>query len=239
MMKKFVATALGLSALLVATTAMAQTSYKDIKVGTALDSKGIAFGGSIKPLPLPQGTWQVVARNNNKAALSGEGTQSATPMVEFTLKSTNKGNGIAALVVEFSADSIAVDWMNEKCADPEANYVETLGTSPTSVQYACLTTTYFSGGLKEFFAGASKSSDAWVKSALGALQPEAANVADAYTHISLDVDRSAGRKVYFVIYAANRKDPAFVTATNQWAKASGQMLLNVLNNKEGAFPAFP
>lgn len=237
-MKKNLAAALGLTALLLATASMAQTSYKDIKVGTTLDSKGISFGTFNKPLPLPQGSWQVVARNDSKAEITG-GDIASTSMVELTLKSTIKAHSIPALVVEFSADAIPVDWTNDKCADPEANYVETLGTTPTSVQYACLTTTYFSLGFKDFLAGAPKSSDAWVKSALGALQPEAANVADAYTHISLDVDRSAGLKINFVIYAANRKDPAFMTATNQWAKASGQMLLNVLNNKEGAFPAFP
>ena len=53
------------------------------------------------------------------------------------------------------------------------------------------------------------------------------------------MDRSASRKFIFTIFAVNRQSPAFVQATNQWARASGQMLLNVLNNKEGAFAPFP
>lgn len=235
---QYITTALGLAAYLLAGAALAQTSYKDIKVGTALDSKGIAFGTFNKPLPLPQGTWEVVARNDSRAEITG-GDNESTAMVELTLKSTNPGNKIAAVVVEFSADAIAVDWNNDKCTEPDANYVETLGTTPSSVQFACLSATYFSSGLKDLLAGAPKSSDAWIKSALGALQPLAAKVADAYTQVSLDVDRSAGRKLTFMVYAAHREDPAFVKAANQWTKASGQMLLNVLNNKEGAFTPFP
>jgi hypothetical protein len=237
-MKTIATTAIGLAVLLHVGVASAQVSYKDIKVGTKLDSKGVAFGTLNKPLPLPQGTWEVVARNDSRAEISG-GEVASTAMMELTLKSTNPGNNIAAVVVEFSVDSIPVDWNSEKCAAPDANYVETLGTTTTSLEYACLSATYFNGGLKDLLASAPNSSDAWVKSALGGLHTLSSKVADAYTFVSLEVDRSTGRKFSYAIYATNREDLAFVKASNQWTRASGQMLLNVLNNKEGAFAPFP
>jgi hypothetical protein len=235
---KLISVILGLSTVLLASTVGAQTAYKEIKVGSTLDSKGIAFGTFHKPLPLPQGTWQVAARKESRTEISG-GDISSTTMIALTLKSTTPDNSIPALVVEFSADAIPVDWNSDTCADPQASYVETLGTTTATPQYACLTVTHFTDGFKALLGGASSSPDEWIKSHLSALQPLAASAPDAYSLITLDVDRVEGRKFSFAIYAANRNNAGFVSASQQWARTSGQMLMNVLNNKEGSFTNFP
>jgi hypothetical protein len=231
-----------LAALVFSGSCLAQVSFSDIKVGTMLDGKGIELGAFIKPLPLPPGDWEVVTRINTVIELRG-GRSKSTPNVSLTLKSTNKGNSVIAMVVDFTPDSSRVNWGSANCKDNKARIVEDFETDATTPTFACGLGRLFSAGLKDFFGKAPQSTEEWPKSHLSDLARYVEEIPDAFTLVSLDVNRLGGRRLSYTFFATNAPNQAagdpYEDTVRDWVKVAGKAVIVFLGNDTSSIPVFP
>jgi hypothetical protein len=236
---------LGLCVLLSTGACQAQVHYNDIQTGTLLDDKGIKIGAFMKPLPLPQGQWLVVSRADRALPLTG-GREPAptTSSVTLTLKSTDPQNGIAAMVVHFTPDSIPVRWMGNYCPNRHFSILDDLGTEPNGTTSACAEGHWFTQrSFQQLIAAAAAHPDKTVKTYFGGLTPYAKEMPHAYANINLSARRDLGRSLDYMVYAripANFKfSGRFDAQTREWVRAAGKALLDTVRNSEGVIPAFP
>ena len=231
-----------LAALVFSGSCLAQVSFSDIKIGTMLDSKGIGLGAFIKPLPLPPGDWEVVTRIDTVIELRG-GRSKSTPNVSLTLKSTDTGNSVIAMVVDFTPDSSRVNWGSANCKDNKARIVEDFESDATTPTFACGLARLFSAGLKDFFGNAPQNAQEWPKSHLSSLARYVEEIPDAFTLVSLDVNRLGGRRLSYTFFATNAPnqiagDP-YEATVRDWVKATGKAVIVFLGNEASSIPTFP
>ncbi len=91
-------------------SAFSQVPTDDVKVGTRLDASGIKLAGYTKPLPLPEGNWEVVGRHDYKIELTGNNGPSAAPMVSLALRNTDPSKSLVAFLVTYSPETIWIRW---------------------------------------------------------------------------------------------------------------------------------
>lgn len=245
-MRHMTTAGLALALLLAGTASHAQVDYNDIKAGTLLDARGIKIGAFIKPIPLPQGEWLVVSRDDQALTLSGgraETGPSTTGAITLTLKSTDPHNGIAAMLVGFTPDSTPVRWMGEYCTNKQFPIVDNLGTEPNATTSACAEGQWYAGSFRNLVKVAATHPTKFIQTYLGGLTPYAAEMPDAHAAILLSARRDRGRSLNFTVYArlpANfRPSGRFDTQVREWVHSAGLALLNMVSNREGAMPAFP
>ncbi len=234
--------------LLSAASSQAQVDYTDIKVGTQLDGKGIRLGLFIKPVPLPQGDWLVVARQDEQLPLSGsrELGGTSTALVSLTLKSRDAGNGIGALLLSFAPDSVAVLWGTGQCATENQAIVVELKGSHMRAPNGCATAQFMGPGFKEFIADADKSSNTSTKAIFGPLQPYAQAMPEQIVMLAMNARRDGGRLLKYRVFAnmpAGFKpgDP-FEATLKSWMTTSTQAMVDMLANDltpMAAYPAVP
>lgn len=244
-MKQALFATMGLAALWVAGASHAQVDYSEIKAGTLLeDGKGIRIGAFIKPVPLPPGDWLVLARNDGRLPVSGgDGIFDSTSQVSVTLKSTNSGNPIYALLVSFAPDSIPVDWNGRFCDTAGKVFSATYGPKTYGGAKACASAQWSSRGLRAFLHKAPTDSDATVHDDYAALAPYAAQAPEPYVAIQINARRDKGRNVDYLAYAsatANfKRGDDFDKQIQAWTKHSAQAAMDMLNNTATVMPAFP
>jgi hypothetical protein len=236
--------AIGLAALWIACASQAQVDYSDVEAGTVLDGKGIRIGAFIKPVPLPPGAWLVLARNDSRLPISdSDGTFDSTAQVSFTLKSTNAGNPIYALLVSFAPDSVPVDWNGRFCATSNTVFSARYGPEKYGGAIACASGQWSSRGLRAFLHHAPTHSDATVRKDYAALAPYAAQAPEPFVAIQLNARRDKGRNVDYLAYASApahfKRGDAFDKQTQEWTKNSAQAVIDMLNNTATTMPAFP
>lgn len=236
--------ACGLTALMVAGTSHAQVDYGDIQPGSMLDGKGIRIGAFIKPVPLPPGNWQVVARNDSRRELTGgSGSFNSTSQVTLTLKSTNADNGILAMVVSFAPDSTPVNWNGNYCQNAGKAIAVAYGNAGYGSAKACATGQWYSGGLQKFIAGAVTHADTNIRNIYGALTPYLAQMPDAYVSLQFNARRDRGRALDYVVFGklppVFKLNDRFDMQIREWVKASSQSMMDMLENTATAIPAFP
>lgn len=237
-------TALGLAALWMAGTCQAQVDYTDVKAGTVLTGKGIRIGAFIKPVPLPPGEWLVLARHDSRLPIAdGDGSFDSTAQVTFTLKSSNTGNPIYALLVSFAPDSIPVDWNGRFCDTTDQVFSISYGPEKYSGTNACASGQWSPRGLRAFLHKAPTHSNATVRSDYAALAPYAAQAPEPFVAIQLNARRDKGRNVDYLAYASApahfKRGDAFDKQTQEWTKNSAQAVIDMLNNTATTMPAFP
>lgn len=236
--------AIGLATLLIAGTSQAQVDYTDVKAGTMLDGKGIRIGAFVKPVPLPPGDWLVVARNDTRRPLSGgNDTFNSTSQITFSLKSTNVGNPIYALLVSFAPDTVPVNWNGNYCDTTNRAFSLTYGSGKYGSGNACASGQWFSAGLRAFLGGAPTHTTPAVREQYAALAPYAAQAPEPYTTIHINARRDRGRTVDYMVYAGIppnfRPGDDFDTQTREWVKNSAQSVIDMLDNTVTPMPAFP
>lgn len=229
---------------MVAGTGYAQVDYSDIQPGTMLDGKGIRIGAFIKPVPLPPGNWQVVARNDSRRALTGgSGIPNSTAQVTLTLKSTNADNGILAMVVSFAPDSTPVNWNGNYCQNAGKAIAVAYGSDGYGSAKACATGQWYYGGLQKFIAGAVTHADTNTRNIYGALTPYLAQMPDAYVSLQFNARRDRGRTLDYVVFGKLpsyfKLHDRFDMQIREWVKASSQSMMDMLENTATAIPAFP
>lgn len=243
-MRQALFAALGLAVLWIAGASQAQVDYTDVKVGTLLDGKGIRIGAFIKPVPLPPGDWLVLARNDSRLPISGsDGIFDSTAQVSVTLKSTNSGNPIYALLVSFAPDAIPVDWSGRFCDTTGTVFSATYGPKTYGGANACASGQWSLHGLRAFLRNAPTDSNATVRDDYAALAPYAAQAPEPYVAIQINARRDKGRNVDYLAYAsapANfKRGDDFDTQTQEWTQHSAQAAMDMLNHTATAMPAFP
>ncbi|APW41144.1 hypothetical protein [Rhodoferax saidenbachensis] len=246
-MRHNIAACVGLGVLVATGSCQAQVDYNAIQAGTLLDGKGIRIGAFIKPLPLPQGHWLVVSRNDEALGLTGGRAEMSPPTtgsVTLTLKSTDAGNGIAAMLVGFTPDSTPVRWLGEYCPNKQFPIVDNLGTEATSIASACAEGQWYASGFRNWIASAASQPQKNIQTIFGGLTPYAKEMPNAHAAIRLSARRDRGRSLNYAVYArlpANFMPSGgrFETQVREWVHTAGLALLDTVNNRESAIPAFP
>jgi hypothetical protein len=230
--------------LLSATGSQAQVDYSDIKVGTQLDGKGIRLGLFIKPVPLPAGDWLVVGRQNEVIALTGgRDMNPTTSQVVLTLKSLDPANGIAAIILAFRPDSLAVNWAGNYCPVQGQAITESYGTGRSSTPNACGTAQWVTGSLKNFIKTLASQPDFRSKTQFGGLAPYANELPDAHFAININARRDKGRMLHYNFFGrlpANfMAGNEFEQLTRTWMRDASQAAMDMLENDLTPMPAFP
>lgn len=243
-MRHTIFAALGLAALLAAGASQAQVDYSDIKAGTMLDGKGIRIGAFIKPVPLPPGDWLVVHRGDNTIRLSGgDGSFNSTNQVLLTLKSTDSGNGIYAIVMSFSPDSLNIRWQTS-CMTEKQRFTFNITSSGGRGGEGCGWGQLSPGaGMRNLFKVAANHATPSIKARYGPLTPYADESPEHLATLGFSASRTGGRILEYAFYAQSEPNaPAggtFEKAVQAWLQASTQSAVDMLNNTATAIPPYP
>jgi hypothetical protein len=232
-----------LGCFMLASQASAQVPSDAIKQGTVLNAAGIQLSSFGRPMPLPQGNWEVVLRMDSEVKLTGEGP-SAAPVVDLVLRNTDVSAPLAALLLAYTPETIQVRWNgNAKCEDPKAHLVDDFGTTAGSLTYACSVSYANKEGFRNFVANAPSHSNAWVKTHLSALAPFAADLPDRNIWSSLRVNRDRGRNIEISFIARSNPAPGSDDPLNRseqaWIKSTGKAYIDFLEGNASWVQPFP
>lgn len=226
--------------------AMAQTNFGDIKVGDTLNGKGVSLGDFVKPVPLPQGEWIVVARNDQMQAVGGpvDISQSSTMDVSLTLKSTDVNNNIVAIVLDFLPNSRDLIYNNGKCETGSYTIWNTFETTTSTLTFACATGHLYGNGFKKFIHDAASGSDEWNKNRFGPLTPFLIDIPDTMGWVRFAGNRSrGGRRVGYLVFfktaQSREKATVFESAIKSWVQSTGGAMVDYLEGRNSTMVAFP
>jgi hypothetical protein len=221
----------------------AQTAYDKVEVGTLLKGGaggGIGLGTFVKPLPLPDGEWLVVNKRVDGIPLTTNGMP-GTPaqFMHLTLKKNTPEGLLFAMVVEFTPDSIAINWSNGPCKSTNpAVLVDTLDLAPGGTLFACAMALSRSN-FKKAVATAAGGTDVWLKSNMTALAAYPDDVENNAVLVSVAGNRDRGRRIAYSFIAKREgdmaKDPAYAKHVKDWTRSMGQSLRKVLENDATVF----
>jgi hypothetical protein len=220
----------------------AQVPYDDIEIGSVLDKTGISLGAFSKPIPLPQGVWQVKGKRVDQLQLSGGRSDSptSTPRVALWLKNTESSTSqIAGIVMTFTPNSIPINWRNNKCENADAKrIVDDFGFDANGMLYACAdggNWSKFRGSL----AAAPESKNEWIKANLTAFTPDANDFPDDTIQFSVSGNKFRGKQFSFRFILKREGDSATDLAYRDylkaWAHGVGLNLTKLLNNELAVF----
>lgn len=220
----------------------AQVAYEAIEVGTTLNQSGIALGIFVKPIPLPQGTWQVKAKRVDQLSLRGgrSDSPSSTPRVALWLKNTESSTApIAGIIMTFTPDSVPISWGNNKCASPDTKpIVDDFGFDANAMLYACAYGDNWSK-FRNVLATAPDSKNDWIKSNMSAFTPDANDFPDDTVQFAISSNKFRGKNMAFRFILRREgdfvNDSAYRDYLKAWAHSAGLTLTNVLNNDAAAF----
>jgi len=236
----------GLSAALIAVCCglvEAQTVYDKVEVGTVLKGGaggGIGLGTFVKPLPLPDGEWLVVNKRVDGIPLTTNGMP-GTPaqFMHLTLKKNASEGLLFAMVVEFTPDSIPINWGNGPCTSTNpAVLVDTLDLAPGGTLFACARALSRSN-FKKTIATTAEGTDVWYKSNMTALAGYPDDVENNILSVSVAGTRDRGRRIGYSFFAKREgdiaKDPAYAKYVKDWTRSLGLSLRKVLENDATVF----
>jgi len=227
-------------ALLLCTGTMAQTSFEDLTVGSVVSGE-MRLGRFAKPLPLPQGEWQVAARRTWDVKLDNGQT---VPRQFFTLKNNVPGSPIAAMVLVFTPPTATnVNWTNDKCESKNPrDLVDDFGGSATDLLYLCAKVFTYTDFRKTVETSAG-GTDAWRKANLPALAPYAQDLPQRALTLMLTGSLFKGMQVTYNLYIHRtsdlQTDPDYASQVRAWTHLTGLMLRDVFEGKAGSFTQPP
>ena len=221
------------------TLATAQTSYKDIEVGTVLQT-GIGLGAFTKPLPLPEGEWLVINKRVETLNLTG-GSVSSAPRIVLTLKNNQPASAVFAIVMSFTPDSIRINWGNNKCElSVPKSFADDFGYSPSAMLYVCAKASTFDK-FKNTVATTPENNNRWIKSNLTALAAYVDEVPDSALFVDVYGNRFGGKSISYTFLVKREgeisDDVAYTQFMKGWTHAAGQTLEKVLDNSSASFPS--
>ena len=244
--RKVSALSMAVSSLLLAPYALAQIHTDEIKVGTRLTAAGITMRGGAAPvLPLPPGHWEVVGRSDGDLGLKTNYGKEVTPTskVDLTMVNRDMTGPVAVVVAEYLPDGKNIDWTNVLCAQGNESFVDTVGTSTSTIDYACARVRYNQTGLKAFIANSPKSENQWTKKYVSPLAPYSKSMPDTGILVFLNVNRDKERAFVMTVlarsnFAANFNE-SFDNAVRSWVNATGKALIAATYGRFEAIPEFP
>jgi len=223
-------------------SAIAQTEFEKIDVGTVLTKAGIKLGVFAKPIPLPEGEWKVVSKRIEELQLTRGDHTSTSPAkrIWLTLKNNQaSASPIFAIVMHFTPEAFNINWGNRKCENTKSNaLVDDFSLSPDSVTYVCGTAWSLSS-YKKRVASASESTSNWDKNNLVALSTYAEDIPDKVLEVSFYANQYRGRNMGFSFLMKRegdfQTDPAYAQYVKDWTHAAGLSLMSVLKNDAATF----
>jgi len=227
---------------IVSASAIAQTEFEKIEVGTVLTKAGIKLGVFVKPIPLPDGEWQVVSKQLEEIPLKrGNGAPMApAKKIWLTLKNNQASSSpIFAIVMGFTPEAFDINWGNSKCANSNADaLVDDFGLSPDTTTFVCGTTWSLSG-YKKRMGKMADSKNKWVRDNLAPLAAHLDDIADQVLEVNLYGNQYRGRNVGFTFLVKRegdvKTDPSYEKYARDWAHAAGLSLISILKNDATSF----
>lgn len=214
------------------TLATAQTNYKDIEVGTVLQT-GIGLGTFTKPLPLPEGEWLVINKRVDTVNLTG-GAVSSAPRIVLTLKNKQPTSVLFAMVMSFTPDSININWGNNKCElSASKAFADDFGYNPNAMLYVCAKASTFDK-FKNALATIPENNNRWLKSNLTALSAYVDEVPDNALFVDVYGNRFGGKSISYTFLLKREgeinADAAYTQFIKEWTHGAGKTLEKVLDN---------
>lgn len=210
--------------------------YEDLEVGTVIQG-GIGLGIFTKPFPMPPGQWTVVGRNVSTIPLVNSRTRESSGSIskyDLTLKSGEPGGMLPAMVLSITGRLTNLDPGTKPCnpSTSKTQWTDTFSDrTPADIAssgaFVCASSVGVSN-FKKVVADAATSSNAWVKSALSPLAPDAYTLPDNAVMVNISASRYRGYTfdvVFFVKQEGNLSDPVYAAHLQPWIHATGLSLL--------------
>jgi len=237
------ATACLLAGLMASVTSHAQVAYDKIEVGTMLSASGIALGLFAKPIPLPEGQWEVLSKQEEFLSLTGGRSDSpnTTPRVSLTLRNLDRQGGpLFAMALHFTPNSLAINWGNQPCtSDNPVGLVDDFGVTASAMLYTCARGDAVSN-FRQLVTSAPGSANSWVKSTLASLAPHASDVPVSAVLINVYGNKFRGKSmgITFMLRADANLDAslAYRSHLQGWMHETGTRWMKVLDNEATPLP---
>ena len=210
----------------------AQTLYDKVEIGSILTG-GIKMGTFSNTLPLPPGQWRVLHIKTDRIALSN-GT--STQRWFYFLKDATGFSSIHSLLITVTPDQSNISWGNSPCnsKNPNAFVVDTFGTTPSSLDFACGIATRHVP-LKALVDGASTSSNTFVREFLVRLSDDASTPKDV-VEINLRASKDRSKQVLLTLFvAANGSDSGVAEAIRSYVAETGTAIRSFLDGRQASF----
>ena len=223
-------------------SAIAQTEFEKIDVGTVLTKDGIKLGMFVKPISLPEGEWQVVSKQLEEIPLKrGNGAPIApAKKIWLTLKNNQaSASPIFAIVMGFTPEAFDINWGNAKCANTNSDaLVDDFGFTTNTTTYVCGTVWSISD-YKNKIAKVAESKNKWARDNLTALAAYPNDIADQVLEVNLYGNQYRGRNVGFTFLIKRmgdvKTDPSYAQYVKDWTHAAGLSLISILKNDATTF----
>lgn len=233
----------GLVASMNSTASHAQVAYDRIEVGTTLTASGIALGLFLKPIPLPEGQWEVVHKQEEALTLTGGRSDSpgTTPRVSLTLRNLDRqASPLFAIALHFTPNSLPINWSNQACTtDNPLGLVDDFGLNANAMLFACARGDQITN-FRQLLANASNHPNNWVKSTLASLTPYARDLPTSAVLINVQGNKFRGKSmgVTFLLRADASLDAdlAYRSHLQGWMHETGIRWMKVLDNETTLLP---
>ena len=226
----------------ISVSAVAQTEFEKIDVGTVLTKEGIKLGIFVKPIPLPDGEWQVVNRRIEEIPLTlgGAATTPAKNIWLTLINSKASESPLFAIVMAFTPDAVPIRWNGNRNCDstsPKA-LVDDFGLTRDSLTNVCGKAWSLSN-YKKRVSTTAESNSKWDKDNLTALSAFLEEIPDKVLQVDVWGNKDLGRNINFSFFIKRDgdflADPGYAKYTKDWLHATGKSLKNVLQNDATIF----
>jgi hypothetical protein len=221
----------------------AQTAYDKIEVGTKLDAKGIALGLFSKPIPLPEGEWEVLSLREESLPLSGGRSESptSTPRVFLTQRKLDRQDSpLFAMALHFTPNSIPINWGNQPCTtNNPLGLVDDFGVNASAMLYVCARSDAVYN-FRNIVAEAPNGPNNWEKATLAGLAPFVNDIPTNVVYVNVYGNKFRGKSMgmTFMLRADANADvnAAYRTHLKTWMHDTGTRWMQVLNNEATTLP---
>jgi len=220
----------------------AQTEFEKIDVGTVLTKEGIKLGIFVKPIPLPDGEWQVVNKRIEEIPLT-RGGAATTPArdIWLTLKNNKASESpIFAIVMGFTPDAVPIRWNgNGNCENTNSKaLVDDYGLTRDSLTYVCGKAWSLSN-YKKRVSTTAESNSKWDKDNLTALSAFLEDIPDKVLQVGVSGNKDQGRKISLTFLLKREDDfltnPDYAKYAKDWMHTAGISLKSILQNDAAIF----
>ena len=233
----------GLLSLATGTASLAQVAYDKIEVGSTLSPSGIALGLFAKPIPLPEGQWEVIGKQEESLALTGGRSDGpgSTPRITLTLRNLDRQGGpLFAMTLYFTPNSLPINWGNQPCTtDNPVGLVDDFGLTANAMLYACARGDAIAN-FRQLVSDAPSSNNAWLKSTFAALAPHVGDVPRNAVLINVYGNKFRGKSmgITFMLRADANTDVSlpYRSHLQTWMHDTGMRWMKVLDNEATPLP---
>jgi hypothetical protein len=214
----------------------AQTTYDKLEMGAVVQG-AIGLGIFAKPLPLPEGQWKVMGRTVTEIPLVNSRDKSNAGSVSrylISLKNGDQSSLLPAMIVSITDRRTNVDLGGGLCnaGNVQNQLTDSFSDRPSTRLFGCANSLGVSN-FRKLAAGASSSSNPWVKMNLAGFADDAYTLPDNVVLVDIAASRFRGQDVnvtFLLKQEGNLNDPAYANHLKPWVHAAGLSLLAVVDN---------